>query len=385
MRDQDVVIVGVGESAFGRATGRTSLQLHYDAAASALADCGLGFGDVDGLFSCSGTPGLHANQLAEYLGVQPTVVDSTFVGGSGWLTFVEHACLAIRAGRCSVALLVYGAATRTEQGSGLGRTFREQPSGPIQYVAPMGLTTVGAYALAAQRHMAVHATTPEHLAAIAVSARRNALRNPLATLRDPITVDDVLASPMIADPLHVLDCCLVTDGGGAVVLVSKERAADLDTKPVAVLGAGTAIHHDSIVQMHDLAVHRAAEVATSIAMQEAGIGLSDIDVFELYDSFTITALLTLEAIGLCGPGEGGPFAATGALAWDGSHPMNTDGGGLASNHPGMRGVFLLIEAVRQLRGDDIPWKLPQPPELALCVGTSGQLSASGAVVLGKVT
>ena len=376
------VIVGVGHSQYGRETGRTSLRLHYEAGQAALRDAGLEWGDVDGLFSCSVSPALHGNLLPEYLGIRPRYVDSTSMGGGTWEMYVEHACAALDAGLCDVALLLYGSAQRTEFGSKLGTGFRARGHGVAQYYAPFGLTIVGAYAMAAQAHMARYGTTPENLAEIAVSTRRNAQRNPDAMYREPITVEDVLESRMIADPLHLLDCCVISDGGGAVVLTRSDRAKDLRQPGVRVLGAGTAVTHDSVVQMPDLTSLDAAKLSSERAFSQAGITAEDVDLLQVYDSYTITALLTLEALGFCKPGDGGAFVSDGRTAWDGALPMNTDGGGLSSNHPGMRGIFLLIEAVRQLRQDDLPWRIDRPFETAVCHGTGGQLSSCGTVVLG---
>lgn len=374
-------IVGVGQSEYGRETGKTSLRLHYDAAVAALADAGLSWRDVDGLFSCAITGSLHGNLLPEYLGITPKFVDSTSVGGGTWESFVEHACAAISAGLCEVALLVYGSAQRTEFGSKLGTGLRSGASGPAQYYSPHGITVVGAYAMAAQRYMAQYGVTGEQLAEVAVTMRRNAGRNPGAMYRKPITVDDVLSSRLIADPLHMLDCCVVTDGGGAVVITSAARAKDLAARPVFVKGAASAVSHDSIVQMPDMTYLAPAAQAAERALRLAGMSIDDIDVLQLYDSYTITVLLTLEALGLCKPGEAGDFVAGGRLGHDGPLPTNTDGGGLSSNHPGMRGVFLLIEAVQQLRRTAGPWQVDKPLSTALCNGTGGQLSACSTVVL----
>jgi acetyl-CoA acetyltransferase len=378
----NVAIVGVGESEYGRETGKTTLRLHYDAAAAALEDAGLSFAEVDGLFSCAISPGLHGNQLCEYLGIQPRYLDSTSVGGGTWEMYVEHAAAAISAGRCEVALLVYGSAQRTEFGAKLGTGFRSKPTGIAQYEAPYGLTIVSAYAMAARRHMAVYGTTSAQLAEIAVAMRRNAERNPEAMYRDQISVDDVLSSRMIADPLHMLDCCVVSDGGGAIVITTAERARSLKRKPVWVLGTGSGYSHDTVLQMPDLARMDAAAASSALAYKQAGVGPEDIDLLQIYDSYTITVLLTLEALGFCKAGEGGAFVEGGRLAYDGLLPTNTDGGGLSSNHPGMRGVFLLIEAVRQLRRDAGSRQLEKPMQLALCHGTGGQLSACGTVILG---
>lgn len=374
-------IVGVGLSEYGRETGKTSLRLHYDAAAAALNDAGLTFSDVDGLFSCAITGSLHGNLLPEYLGISPRYVDSTSLGGGTWESFVEHACAAISAGLCEVALLVYGSAQRTEFGSKLGTGLRVAASGPAQYYSPHGITVVGAYAMAAQRYMAQYGVSSEQLAEVAVTMRRNAGRNPGAMYRDPITVDDVLSSRLIADPLHMLDCCVVTDGGGAVVITSAARARDLAATPIHVKGAASAFSHDSIVAMDDMTYLAPAAQASEHALAMAGMQVTDIDLLQLYDSYTITVLLTLEALGLCKPGEAGDFVAGGRLGYDGALPTNTDGGGLSSNHPGMRGIFLLIEAVLQLRRTAGPWQVERPLTTALCNGTGGQLSACSAVVL----
>lgn len=382
MHPQPVAVVGVGESEYGRETGKTSLRLHYDAASAALEDCGLSFADVDGLFTCAVTPNLHGSVLPEYLGIRPRFVDSTSLGGGTWEVFVEHAVAALSAGMCEVALLVYGSAQRTEFGAKLGTSLRARATATTQYTAPYGLTVVGAYALAAQRHMAVYGTTSEQLAEIAVSTRRNAGRNPQAMYREPITVEDVLGSRMIADPLHKLDCCVVSDGGGAVVLTTAERAADLAKRPIYVKGTGAGVSHDCVVSMEDLATLGAAVASAELAYARAGVGPEDIDLLQVYDSYTITVLLTLEALGFCKPGEGGDFVTGGRLAYDGDLPTNTDGGGLSSNHPGMRGVFLLIEAVRQLRREAGERQVDKAVEVALCHGTGGQLSACGTVILG---
>lgn len=382
MSSTRIAVVGAGESAYGRETGKTMMRLHYDAARAALDDAGLDFGDVDGLFSCAISPGLHGNQLCEYLGIRPSYLDSTSVGGGTWEMFVEHAVAALRAGMCQVALLVYGSAQRSEFGARLGTSLRSRPSGISQFEAPYGLTVVGAYALAARRHMAVYGTTPEQLAEVAVTMRRNASRNPSAMYQDPITVEDVVTSRMIADPLHKLDCCVVSDGGGAVVLTTEDRARDLRRRPVWVLGAASGYSHDTVVQMPDLTQVDAAERSASAAYSLAGVGPADIDLVQIYDSYTITVLLSLEALGFCKPGDSGSFVEGGRLAFDGELPTNTDGGGLSSNHPGMRGVFLLVEATRQLRGDAGPWQVEGRRELALCHGTGGQLSACGTVIVG---
>jgi acetyl-CoA acetyltransferase len=239
---------------------------------------------------------------------------------------------------------------------------------------------MGAYALAASRHMHQFGTTSEQLAEIAVQTREWAMRNPRARLQDPITVDDVLASPLEASPLHKLDCCLVTDGAGAIVLTSAERARDRPRPPAYVLGTGTCHTHAMISQMPDLTVTGGA-VSGPEAFAAARLGPSDVDVVELYDSFTITVLLALEDLGFCPKGEGGPFAADGPLRPGGALPANTNGGGLAYTHPGQYGMFLLVEAVRQLRGEAGDRQVPGA-EVALAHGSGGVLSALSTVILG---
>lgn len=379
---RDVAIAGVGESRSGEVADATALGLHLEAARAALSDAGLGKSDVDGLFSC-GADGLHPLLLAEYLGLEPRYVDSTQIGGSSWELFVEHAIGAVSAGLCEVALLVYGSTARSDLKRGL-RTG-ELPRGgrgPAQFESPYGLTLIGKHALAARRHMHECGTTPEQLAEIAVAARANAARNPRAMYREPITVDDVLASRMIADPLHALDCCIRSDGGGAVVVTTMERARDLAKAPVQVLGTGEALSHLHLSQWEDLTRLAAGEASAARAFAAAGITPADVDVLCCYDSFTITVLLTLEALRFCARGEGGPFVEGGTLALGGALPTNPDGGGLSANHPGMRGVFLLIEATRQLRGE-AEGRRVDGAEIAVAHGTGGFLSSCGTVVLGR--
>lgn len=376
---RDVAIVGVGESAYGNVPDRTALQLHSDAAAAALDDAGLSLADVDGLFSAGVSRDLHIVRLAEYLGVAPTTVDDTLTGGGAWETMVEHAAAAIAYGDCEVALIVYGSTQRSDTGRRLGTGARGRATGPRQFEVPYGVPVVAEYALAAHRHMYEFGTTSEQLATVAVTTRQHASHNPRAMYRDPISVDDVLGSRMIADPLHLLDCCVISDGGGAVVVTSLERARHLRHRPIRVLGAATAVSHMTVGQMPNL-TDLPARVSGHRVYERAEIGPDDVDVAMLYDSFTITVLLTLEALGFCPKGESGPFVASGALSHNGALPTNTDGGGLSANHPGMRGVFLLIEAVRQLRGEaDLQ---VDGAEIALCNGTGGMLSACGTVALG---
>lgn len=377
---RSAAIAGVGESEYGVVPHRSALQLHADAAAAALEDAGLTLADVDGLFTNGdGIDLLHVVRVAEYLGVRPTVFDGTISGGSAWVTYVEHAAMAIATGRCEVALIVYGSAQRSEMGRSLGTSTRGRAKGPRQFEVPYGSTTVAEYAIAAQRYLHESGSTREDLARVAVSARGHAAHNPRALYREPITVEDVVSSRPIAEPLHLLDCCVITDGGGAVVMTSLERARDLRHGAIRVLGSGSALGTMTLSQTTDV-LDIPARISGARALGEAGLSPSDVDVAQLYDSFTITVLLQLEALGFCGRGEAGAFVSDGHLDLGGSLPTNTDGGGLSSNHPGQRGVFLLIEAVRQLRGH-ADHQVPDA-EVAICSGTGGLLSSCATVVLG---
>jgi acetyl-CoA acetyltransferase len=328
-------------------------------------------------------------ELAEYLGVSPRWTDSANTGGSSFEIHVEHAANAIAAGQAEVVVISYAQTPKSTFKRGGGRFLGGAPSAGgdldaaprVEWEIPYGLhLPVGAYALAASRHMAQYGTTPEQLAEIAVSTRQWAVKNPRASLRDPITIDDVLASPMTTSPLHKLDCCLVTDGAGAVVLTSAERARDLRQPPAYVLGTGTAHTHSMISQMPDLTV-TAGAVSGRQAFAMAGLAPSDVDVAQLYDSFTITVLLALEDLGFCPKGEGGRFVEGGTLAPGGALPAQTSGGGLAFTHPGMFGMFLLVEAVRQLQGACGDRQV-DGAEVAIAHGTGGVLSATGTVIVG---
>jgi acetyl-CoA acetyltransferase len=344
----------------------------------ALADAGLTLDEVDGLAHAGSPTG-----LAEYLGIRPRYLDGTMVGGSSYELHVEHAAAAIAAGLCDVVVSVYAATPRSDR-TRPGGAVRRMPPGPnpaLEWEIPYGLRLpIGGYALAASRHMAVYGTTPEQLAQIAVDTRRWAAMNPRARYRDPITVDDVLSSPLVVSPLHLLDCCLVTDGAGALVMTSAERARDLARPPIHVLGAASCGTHSMITEMPDLTVTGGA-VSGPAAFEMAGIKHDDVDLLMGYDSFTITALLHLEDLGFCAKGEGGAFAADGRLGPGGSLPMNTNGGGLSYTHPGMYGMFLLVEAVRQLRGEAGERQIPQH-RVAVAHGSGGVLSTMGTVVLG---
>ncbi len=362
-----------------RKTTRSALEIQAISARAALEDAGLGKRDVDGYFTAAGAGGLGPLPLLDYLDLNPRYVDGTTIGGASFVTHVHHAAAAIAEGRCRVALVTYGSTARS-QDVAVGTRGRAAGDYVDQFEAIHGPTTVALYALVAQRHMHVYGTTGAQLAAIAVACRRHAGLNPDALYRDPITVDDVLASPVIASPLHLLDCCVITDGGGAVVVVHPDLARDLARPPVAILGAAEAVAHTAAGH-RDYLVSAAAQSGPR-ALAEAGVKHDAIDMAMIYDSFTITVLVTLEDLGFCPKGEGGRFVEGGRLELGGQLPINTDGGGLSSNHPGMRGIFLVIEAVRQLRGAAGPRQVPDC-RTALVHGTGGALGArhSGATLI----
>ena len=352
----------------------------------ALDDAGLTLSDVDAVFCAAGSGFAPSMELAEYLGIQPRWTDNTSVGGSSFEVHVEHAAAAIALGLCEVAVIAYAANPRSSMKAG-GHGFRSaQVTTGISPIAEWEIAygtrmPIGAYALAAARHMHQYGTTSEQLAQIAVSAREWAQLNPRAYHHGkPITVQDVVDSPVEASPLHKLDCCLVTDGAGAVVMTSADRARDLPKPPAYVLGAGTSHTHMIISQMPDLTV-TAGAVSGPKAFAMAGIGPDDVDLLEAYDSFTITLLLHLEDLGFCPKGEGGKFVEGGTIGPGGELPVNTNGGGLAYTHPGMYGIFLLVEAVRQLRGE-CGERQVSDAEVAVAHGCGGVLSSTSTIVLG---
>jgi acetyl-CoA acetyltransferase len=377
-----IAIVGAAESDYGKLPDRSELDLHAQAAQRALDDAGLSHRDVDGVFTVTQEFIRSPSQtVCEYLGLRPTYEDCTAVGGSSFEVLVEHAMAALQAGRIKVALITYGSNMLSSMGRTLGTRTRPISMYAQQYEQPFGVSIVSAYAMAAQRHMHLFGTTGEQLARIAVAARQHAQRNPLAMYRKPLTVEEVMASRMVSSPLRKLDCCVISDGGGALVLTTEDRAKDCRKPPIWVLGASHSTDHQIITEMPDLTT-TAAAVTGPRAMKEAGIRPSDVDLLMTYDSFTITVLLALEDLGFCKKGEGGPFVAAGNIDPGGSLAMNTDGGGLSSNHPGMRGIFLLIESVRQLRGEAGERQIPKA-DIAVAHGVGGWLSSHGTVVLGR--
>jgi acetyl-CoA acetyltransferase len=370
------VIVGAAESDLGEVgPGFTPLDLIGQATERALADAGLEKRDVDGLFSASvyyQTPTLSAG---EYLGIRPRYSDATMMGGSSFISHLLHATAALEAGLCEVALITYASTQLSEGG------FRGVSDPPNPYETPYGPRyPVSMYALAASRHMHEYGTTRKQLAEVAVAAREWAKLNPKAFMRDDLTVEDVLASRMVSSPLSILDCCLVTDGGGALLVTSPERAKDLRKPPVYLLGAGDAHWHRNISQMPDLTVTAAADSGRR-AYEMAGVGPQDVALAMLYDAFTINPILFLEDLGFCKKGEGGAFVEGGRIAPGGEIAVNTNGGGLSYNHPGMYGLLLLIEAVRQLRGE-CGERQVEGVDVALAHGNGGVLSSQGTAVLG---
>jgi acetyl-CoA C-acetyltransferase len=380
-----VAIAGVYEHPTRWAPEKTSWQIMAESARGALADAGLSISDVDALFSAGIEMGpMGIVTLAEHLNLKPRYLDGTNIGGSSFVAHVAHAAAAIHAGLCNVALILYGStASSNAMAIGTGGYRGSDPAGAFE--APYGVTTVGSYALVANRHMEVYGTTAEQLAEVAVTMRRHASRNPHAKMQKPITVRDVLESRIISSPLHLLDCCIISDGGGAVVVTSLERARDLAKPPVVLQGCGEAVAHQETGAPDLLEI--AASQSSRQAFRMAGIGPSDVDFATIYDSFTITVVVTLEALGFCKAGEGGSFVEGGRIGLGGELPLNPDGGGLSSNHPGMRGIFLVIEACRQLRGECGDRQVASA-DLALVHGTGGRLGNrhSGAtLVLGRAS
>ena len=368
-------IVGAFEHPTRKAPDKTVAQLHAESARGALADAGLGLQDVDAYFCAGDAPGLGPLSMVDYLGLRVRHVDSTDTGGSSYLVHVAHAAQAIAASKCNVALITLAGRPRSEGSSGVAPRAYPPTTPDLPWELPYGAVTVNMYALAAARHMHEFGTTPEQLAWVKVAAAAHAQHNPHAMLRDPVSVADVLASPMISDPLHKLDCCVVSDGGGALVVVRPEIARSLQRPIVTVLGAGESVKGQDAGEI-DL-TYSAAAVSGPIAFAEALVTPADIQYASIYDSFTITVLIQLEDLGFCAKGEGGRFVADGNLiSGVGGLPCNTDGGGLCNNHPANRGgITKVIEAVRQLRGEAHPKVQVPNCRLALAQGTGGQLGS----------
>jgi acetyl-CoA acetyltransferase len=375
-----IYIAGVAETPLGKVADHTENSMVAIAAHEALAEAGMTLRDVDAVFvNYMGEEG--SVQVGEYLGLRPRYADSSDFGGGSFEAFVHHAMLAIAAGRCEVALICYASRQRSRQNR--RRVTATDDSIAGQFEAPFGIHfPIGYYALTAARHMHQYGTRPEQLAEVAVAARRWAQLNPKAWSRGPLGIDDVLASPMICDPLHKLDCCLVTDGGGAVVVTSAARARDARKRGIRVLGAGESHAQWHISQMPDLAVTPGA-ISGREAFGMAGITPGDVDVFEPYDNFTHCVIMYLEDLGFCTKGEGGAFVEGGRLGPGGDLPSMTMGGGLSYNHPGALGILLLVEAVRQLRGEAGERQVPDA-RIAVAHGIGGlAFSTSATVVLAR--
>src|SRR6476660_1599489 len=372
-------IVGVAESDLGQvADGMSVIDLMAQGTKRALDDCGLSLKDVDGLFCATAQSRLSVLAFSEYLGIDPPFLGSTIVGGSSFEYHVAHAMAAIAQGLCNVAVIAYGSTQRT-----MGRKQASQRE-INPYETPFKpFLPASAYALAAARHMHEFGTSREQLAAVAVAAREWALLNPVAWEKKPLSIDGVLSSRMVSYPFTVRDCCLVTDGGGAIVVTSAERAKSLKKPPAYVLGCGQSTTHANISSMPDLTV-TGALAAGKAAYQMAKLGASDVDAVELYDAFTINTILFLEDLGFCKKGEGGAFVSGGRIAPGGSLAVNTNGGGLSYCHPGMYGLLLLIEAVRQLRGECAARQVPGA-KTAIAHGNGGVWSSQSTVILGTET
>jgi acetyl-CoA acetyltransferase len=375
-----VAIAGVGLAGCGEAPGWSEMEIAAAAAKNALDDAGLTARDVDGIVIASTNIFMSGLALAEHLGIHPKFTESSMVGGSSFVGHLIPAMLALNAGLCDTILVAYGSNQRT--GTGRSEAGRHKMAlDPQVFEHPYKpFNPPTSYALATARHMHQYGTTRAQLAEIAVAARRWAQLNPEAFAREPLTLDDVLKSRMISDPLTVRDCCLVTDGGGAYVLTRADRARALKKAPAYLLGVGAAHWHRQISSMPDLTVTAATESGQR-AYEMARLGPKDVDVVELYDAFTINTLLFLEDLGFCKKSEGGAFVSGGRIAPGGQLPVNTNGGGLSCVHPGMYGIFLLVEAVRQLRGEAGERQV-QDAAVALAHGNGGVLSSQITALLG---
>jgi acetyl-CoA acetyltransferase len=376
MKRGSIAIVGAAESDIGSVAADMSvIDLMAQGTVRALADAGLTLADVDGLFCATTQARTSAMSFAEYLQKPDAYVDSTIVGGSSFEIHVAHAQAAIEAGLCSVAVVAYGSTQRSAGRKNASPRECNPYETPFKPFMPST-----AYAMAANRHMHEYGTTREQLAEVAVAARKWAQLNPVAFDQRPLDIAGVLGAKMVSYPFTVRDCCLVTDGGGAIVLTSAARAKALKKPPVYVLGTGTSMTHASISNMPDLT--RTGAIASGArAYQAAGLGPQDMDMAELYDAFTINTILFLEDLGFCKKGEGGGFVANGRIAPGGAFPVNTNGGGLSYCHPGMYGLYLLIEAVRQIRGECSARQV-QKHDTAIVHGNGGVLSAQSTVILG---
>lgn len=375
-----VAIVGAATYGIGDAGGQTDLEIVSQVAYAAAADAGLQLDEIDGLMTAGLTSSMWVVKLAEYLGLKPRFSDSTQIGGASFVAHLLTAAAAIRAGLCRHVLICYGATPRG--GSSMSATSPARAKmDPFPFEDPFQpFNPPTSYALAAMRHMHEFGTTRRQLAQVAVSARAWAQLNPEAFRREPLGIDDVLNAKPVSTPFTVRDCCLVTDGAAAVVVSAADDARAMRADPVYVLGTGVAHHHRQISAMEDLTWVSAAEESGRLAYERAGVGAAQIDILQLYDAFTLTPILFLEALGFCGRGEGGPFVADGRIGPGGALPVNTNGGGLSCVHPGMYSLFALVEAVRQLRGEGGARQV-SGAATALVHGNGGVLSAQATTIL----
>ncbi|WP_022979114.1 thiolase [Ideonella sp. B508-1] len=368
-------IVGSATFGCGAAPGYSAMELAHQASVLALQAAGLKPSDVDGLFTVIMDDALSGLTLAETLGIHPRFLDNNRTGGSSFQVHAMIAALALDAGLCDVALIAYGSNQRSNTGK-LMQSSRPSPwEGPYKPMRP-----ISSYALAAARHMHQYGTTREQLGAVAIAARQWAQLNPEAFVRDPLTLEDYLGARMVADPFNVRDCCLVTDGAAAVVMTRADRARDLGVRPVYLLGGAQGTTHREMSCMPDLTVTALAEAGRR-AYAQAGVTAGEIDVVELYDAFTINPILFLEDLGFCAKGEGGAFVEGGRIAPGGQLAVNTNGGGLSCVHPGMYGLFTIVEAARQLAGQAGERQVADA-RLAIAQGNGGELSHEALLILG---
>ena len=385
----DAAIVGIYEYPLRVAPGVSPLQIKAESAANALEDAGLSWAEVDAVYDTGGDQGIGGLGIAEYFGIKPRLIDTTYVGGSSFEFHANHARTMIAAGKCRVALLTYGSSAHSDRRAiGTAGATGIGPATPINNMEdPWGLTLIGNYAMVKTRHMCQYGTTNEQFAAISVATRRHAMRNPEAVkamtdlefvgMRE-ISVQDVVESRLIAYPLRLLECCMVSDGGGAVIIASPDVARNIRKKPVWIIGCGEATKYRE--NNGDITVSAGAQAAP-LAFGEAGVSPAEVDVLMAYDSFSITVMCLIEDLGFCKKGEGGAYVSDGHLVFDDPRKpaLNTDGGGLSSNHPGQRGIFLLLEATRQLRGEST--SQVRDAKLAVAVGNGGQLGSRHATAV----
>jgi acetyl-CoA acetyltransferase len=378
MRQKTVAVVGAAETTkLGLIPELSQIGLHADAALNALADCGLKISDIDGIATAGETP----QQIAHYLGITPTWVDGTSVGGCSFMIHVRHAAAAIEAGLCKTVLITHGESGKSQ----VGRPPRPVPPDSLngqfeQPFGPMGPPSL--FPIPVLRYMKHFGVTHEQLAMVAVVQREWASKNPRATFKDPITVEDVLNSRMIAYPFRILQCCLVTDGGGALIVTAAERAKDFPTKPVYILGTGESVETPLVSQMEDFTSSRAFRVSGEKAFREAGIKHADVDHLMIYDAFAHLPLYGLEDLGFVPRGEAGSFIADRNTTPGGKLPVNTNGGGLSYMHSGMYGMYALQESMRQMRG--IAPAQVAGAKISVCHGVGGMFAASGTIIFSNV-